>query len=479
MSHQSLNRFLGACRLAGPLVLQAEAPNLGKFLRRSFDRPFAVVGRDPRCDLPLEDEKVSQRHLYLQVLEGCALAVDLSGSPRPARPDGWMGRGEIIAVGPFQVRIDGDLAAQPPPADGWDPLRSGSLSRLAAAPVAVEFRNGNQKGNRWQLDRTVTLIGRTGACPLQLVHASVSKTHCSLLATGGGLWIIDLLGRGGVSVNDRPVRWACLEDGDTFTVGEFELRVRWLREGDEAQSGDRCVNLMRDDVYLPAKSVTTTRTITSTAAPTPAPTPELPATRGTQTTAPTPFGDLSSMLPAEQAAPGSPERLLMMFAQQFTQMQQQMFDQFQQSITMMVTAFSSMHRDQVALVREELDQLRDITERLHTLEMELARQPETGDQPTIRLENPRARGGERNGGKKAPPPQAPSKPAPAPRPPEKKTAPRPTEAKKPAPATGGPQVPPNQDVHAWLTQQIETLKQERQSVWQKLMSSLTGKGGEL
>ena len=39
---------------------------------------------------------------------------------------------------------------------------------------------------------------------------------------------------------------------------------------------------------------------------------------------------------------------------------------------MMVQMFGTMHRDQMAVIREELDRLRDLTEEFHALKGELA-----------------------------------------------------------------------------------------------------------
>ena len=57
--------------------------------------------------------------------------------------------------------------------------------------------------------------------------------------------------------------------------------------------------------------------------------------------------------------------MLVPLVNQFGVMQQQMMDQFQQTISMLVQMFGSMHRDQMDLIREELDQLRDLTKEFH------------------------------------------------------------------------------------------------------------------
>ena len=59
-------------------------------------------------------------------------------------------------------------------------------------------------------------------------------------------------------------------------------------------------------------------------------------------------------------------------------MQQQMFDQFQQAMAMMVQMFGTMHREQMEVIRGELDRLHDLTEEFHALKNELANRTQEG-----------------------------------------------------------------------------------------------------
>ena len=68
--------------------------------------------------------------------------------------------------------------------------------------------------------------------------------------------------------------------------------------------------------------------------------------------------------------------MLVPLVNQFGLMQQQMFDQFQQAMAMMVQMFGTMHRDQMAVIREELDRLNELTEEFHALKKELAERTE-------------------------------------------------------------------------------------------------------
>ena len=77
-------------------------------------------------------------------------------------------------------------------------------------------------------------------------------------------------------------------------------------------------------------------------------------------------------IPVHLAHSGLTDSLLVPLVNQFGLMQQQMFDQFQQAMAMMVQMFGTMHRDQMEVIRTELDRLHELTEEFHALKQELA-----------------------------------------------------------------------------------------------------------
>src|SRR5262249_42286284 len=152
--------------------------------------------------------------------------------------------------------------------------------------------------------------------------------------------------------------------------------------------------------------------------------------------------------------------------QQFNLMQQQMFDQFQQTVAMMFNLFGALHQEQVALIREELRHIQKLTAELTGLRGQLGNLDPTRREGEPQREDRPAEG--------CFPPWAPS---PSATPPPESTAPggarRPARGVPPASAvprgeTSGPQPAPA-DVHSWLTNRIEELEAERQTRWQRIL----------
>jgi pSer/pThr/pTyr-binding forkhead associated (FHA) protein len=279
------------------------------------------------------------------------------------------------------------------------------------------------------MTRELALAGRRSDCKLHLVHSSVSAYHCSLVRTTGGLWIVDLLSRAGVLVNGRQVKWARLADGDEVEIGRYRIHVQlkaWA------------------DTKLPeGESTALARAADSAVRTAPAP----PATPPQQPSllpvpVPTDLAELQRTLSGTEGASA-----LLGVLQQVQAMQQQMFEHYQQSLLSLVQVFARMHGDQMAVVRQELDQLRSLTEELHTLQAQLP--------ASARL---------------------PGRPPPA----EVNSRPAAVGKVEPVPAVG-PAVPSAGDrpgdgpqLHAWLNRRIDDLQRERQGRLRRMLSFVLG-----
>lgn len=560
MNTQSINRFLGACGATGPLRLAAERPRVFGPVSVALEKPFALIGSGVHADLRLDDNQVSHRHLYLQVYNGRVFGIDLGSRTgthwnNGRQPFGWLDLGQSLWIGRHRVYLEEDESSNKPAAEmPQEPLLSRDFQLPNLPPVSLEFvkggihQGGKLRPARCAINRVLVLLGRTDGCKIRLMDSSVSKFHCSLVRTPRGVWVVDLLSRNGIWVNGTKVPWARLEQGDRLEIGEFVLRLRY--DDTEYKSGDSEA-LTKPPVDMPdqpqgergSESERSARSETSATGDRKL-SGEIPIRVSLEGYRPT-NADSNPVVVERDAAENQShalvvsskrgmipvelsESIAVIIANQFSQMQQQMFGQFYQAMMVMFQTFSTLHRDQMELVRQELDRVHDLTRQLHALQAELAKQPAADKDPEIqRLLNETqtvviapsadpARAFSPEGWSEAfreaaqkvmaansdsvspPRPEVQSvapafivssessigrsakeekqelaKEFPAPEAPRQSASPL---ANAGAPKDSAPPVPPAAaDIHALLCQKIAALQAERQSRWQKIIGFLAGK----
>jgi pSer/pThr/pTyr-binding forkhead associated (FHA) protein len=384
MSQRIIDQFLGACQAPARLELQATGADGKPAGQFNAAQPFALLGRDPANDLYLDDPQISQRHAYVQVIGGRLFCVDLGSRTGLSctgvhGTSGWVDPGQILELGPYAIRYvnQGPNPTAPAPL-GVNPLESRGVDPQLLPPFTLEFANGLTRQSRWRINRILTFAGRATGCKLQLADVTVSRYHCALLGTPQGLWIIDLLGKDGTRVNGERVRWAMVEDGDRIQMGKFLIRV-W-REGPAVGSNAAVV------VSGPAPS------------------------------------QPSSRLPEGVVSADSP---LAPLIGQFQRLQQRSFDEFHQTMLVVMQMCNVLHRDRLAPVRDDLDQVYKLTLELQGLH------------------------------------SSPGKPA--------ESTPAGTPTPVPTPLHEGQ---PAGEVPAGVNQRITALQQERQNRWHKVLEAV-------
>jgi pSer/pThr/pTyr-binding forkhead associated (FHA) protein len=489
---------------------------------RTLPQPFAVIGRDPRADVILDDLRVGRRHVYIQAVAGQVFWVDLESrtgtcDETGTRKWGWLAGGGLLEVGPFVIRraggdaSAGDLALREPGRES--PLAVRAYGREPLPEVALEFLNGPSQSTVWPMNRVMSLIGSAKGCKFRLTDPSVSAFHASLLRTAAGLWVVDLRGGRSVSINSEPVRFGPLADEDVLGIGRYRMRIRCResRPGARDSAGETVSG-------LPAHRTFGGLARRSTPEPSSGPAPAPSALAGpTLPMPPSAFPVVASAVPVELVSSGSAlhgrlhpdvtESVLVPLVNQFSMMQQQMFDQFQQAMGMLVQMFGTMHREQMDVIREELDRLHDLTRELQELKQELAKGPgpatpstQPAAAPTspaaeaIAARRPAATAGPPPGRAGIAPADAPSTevpiPAPAagatgqrrplapPVPPPRPTMPRPDQSPPGVSSPGTTGTPgaagTGQDAVAWIHQRIAAIQQERETRWQKILKLLPG-----
>lgn len=447
-----MDPFRKACGAIGPLHFQLDGRNGVETGRRILDQPFALIGRDSRCDILLSGEEVSRRHAYVQFLGGTLFCVDLESRTGThwdghTRGHGWVYHDQVIRIGRHKLRL-----MNPAAESEVEILKNSSPFAVSEGelPVysssALEIHGGPDGPVLWPLNRPLVLIGSSHECKVQLHGSGVSRVHCSLVSSPKGVWVVDLRGSGGVLLNEERVRHARLSFGDVMRVGSFSIRYcrRALAAKEDQSQVIQVVRAPQDDESGPEpKAWRLASQEQSSATPVPA-------------TAP------SDSLPAPLLS-------------QFSQMQSQMFDQFQQGMLMMFQMFGTLQKEHMELVREELSHIQEVSREIHQVQRELLKQTPRPGAPSaiapLRPEEPRRLSG------KLAAPVSPQPIAPAPdevRPKDKiPAAHRPLE-QKPVEESNRERPTTMSDahgaeMHAWLCARIENLKEERQSRWQRIM----------
>jgi pSer/pThr/pTyr-binding forkhead associated (FHA) protein len=380
-----MNAFLRACEADEPLQVAIRGPVGNDSEVRLLHQPFALVGRDTRADILLDHTLVSRRHLYLQIIKGETFWIDLDSrsgtfAEGQLRDSGWLDQGKLIRVGPFGLeRLQRNRTNRTSGAESRiSPLIARSLGGRPLPQVSLEFLNGPLRSASWPMNRVMSLVGSTSGCKFRLDDPSVAPFHCCLLRTSLGLWVTDLLGQDGIDVNESVHRYALLADNDVLRIGRYRIRIHSRVVAAEP------VETASVGKASPAKELVPQRRRTVSSAL------DIPP-QGSGVFNGSTIAALSAHLAprpssAQTADPRWPssanesvllengnisESLLVSVVNQFGLMQQQMLDQFQQTISILVQTFGNLHREQMDTIRQELDEIRNLTREFQSLKVEL------------------------------------------------------------------------------------------------------------
>jgi predicted component of type VI protein secretion system len=481
MSNRSRNLFLHACGSAGQFGLDVEPAGQAGPVRKAFDLPFALLGRDEQSDLVLDDGQVSRRHAYLQMIGGRLWCTDLGSRTGLRWEDGregpgWLEAGRYVQVGPYRIRrADVEPAAPPAVADDRNPLESGKR-RHTRPGVVLEFLNAPTPQPPYRVTRKITLVGKASLCKVQLASASMAYVHCSLVHTPEGLWAVDLDRRTGISVAGRRVRWTRLDHGDELLVGKLKIRVLYGERSDAPRALP----------HVPAPTAVAPRNPEETVAGrSVSPLPDLPAAPLPVPLAgvPRPGSGEAARGAALPAKPGAavPGPVPPAPPEVFAPLQQQMFEQYHQSLMAMFQMFYGMHQEQLGVIRQELDRLHELSHELHAVQAELARDRSAAAPPAEGLRIPAPNGAAETAphGGLGYSPEGSAAGAP-----DRSGEPRPgaeLSAEEGKVFPGGPSAEGqslpgapagNEDAHEWLAQRLQALQEEQQSRWRKLVNML-------
>ncbi len=105
----------------------------------------------------------------------------------------------------------------------------------SAPRLHLVVQKGPLTGSRIECRRVVTFLGSRAGCKVILQHRRVSPVHLALINDGSEIKAVDLVTSGGSKLNDLQMQLERVNDGDTLTIDQWELRVE-IEE--PSQTGD-------------------------------------------------------------------------------------------------------------------------------------------------------------------------------------------------------------------------------------------------
>jgi len=243
--------------------------------------PSYLVGRDPECDIVVDDARVSWRHAVLRVEDGRWVLAD-NGSTNGTYAEGQ--RADRIEIRrECLVRLghpaDGPalgctVSGAGPGVPGHPPTvvaasRAGGDGTVpppgqSVAPPGLARPAGQPSGVRPLPARTLR-IGRALDNDIVVADHAVSRYHAELRNAAGAYSIADLGSHNGTFVNGQRVTVAPLSDGDIVGIGPSAFRLAGQELQEFAGVGARLPEELPPATAPPAPATAETTAAAATA----------------------------------------------------------------------------------------------------------------------------------------------------------------------------------------------------------------------
>ncbi len=160
-----------ATETAGPMrVVLTHGHELLREVR--LEKPLVIVGRDPGCDIAIDDITVSKRHLKFEYLDGMLYVEDL-GSTNGLKVNGHLAKRQalqhldVVQVGSHRMHVfdDTQLPSTPLNAESTVQTAAGKHEAQASAPSAVATEDRDRTSRLLLADTQPTAPVR-GVAPL-------------------------------------------------------------------------------------------------------------------------------------------------------------------------------------------------------------------------------------------------------------------------------------------------------------------------
>jgi len=242
--------------------LSASAPPLAVRTQGS-DRtlpagPSYTIGRDPKADIVVDEDRVSWQHAVLKLDRGSWVLED-TGSTNGTYV-GSQKVNRITVDGETTVRlghpVDGpeltcSTGAPPRPPTVIAARPAAAASAVPAAPAGAggaATASHREPSVIRQLPTKVLRIGRAPDNDIVVSDLSVSRYHAELRRTASGYQIVDLDSHNGTFVNGQQIGSAPLTEGDIVGIGPSTFRLSGTELQEFVDTGD--ISLVARDLTV-------------------------------------------------------------------------------------------------------------------------------------------------------------------------------------------------------------------------------------
>jgi hypothetical protein len=198
------------------IEITVEGPE-GRFCVK-VEKPFARIGHHESSEVVLPDYRTPLRSLYLHATETGVFYVRLasSRSKNDKGAEGWLGPGQILDVGQYQITVQlvGGRTEPDTPLPDFE-----SRDSLPPYPVLMIVHHGETIGY-YPLRRKLSIVGRDQHSTLRLADSQVSTSHCILYREKDKLWAIDLFSSNGTSIAGQPLESGLVASGQSLALGD-------------------------------------------------------------------------------------------------------------------------------------------------------------------------------------------------------------------------------------------------------------------
>ena len=186
------------------------------------------VGRDPNCDVVVDDPQVDPQHCELLIDQDDLTLTNLSKNKSifvneiPVAKTHKLEAWDIIRLGDVELEIVDPLKERARP---QVPTQSNkTIIRPMISPWMLKANSSPLVGQFFQVNHEFT-IGRDDAADIVVPLSFISRLHAKLLIKKSKLFIEDLGSSNGTFVNDEKIKSRQLQNGDELRLDQFSFDI--------------------------------------------------------------------------------------------------------------------------------------------------------------------------------------------------------------------------------------------------------------